>query len=65
MGETLRTCWFLEDKCPKCKKHSLATDGFDVWCSAGETTCDYYWNDGYEAIRLVNGLKDLNRGSDD
>lgn len=48
------TCWLLDIDCPKCKKHPLATDGFDIWCSAGETTCDYWMRRGYDAVRIID-----------
>lgn len=38
--ETQHTCYFLKEKCPKCGA-PLATDGKHVWCSNGETTCEW------------------------
>lgn len=54
MTDSQPTCWLLESECPKCKKYSLATDGFDTWCSAGETTCDYWMRKGSEAVCIID-----------
>lgn len=29
------TCWYVDDTCPECGNHTVATDGEHKWC----TTC--------------------------